>query len=158
MTTTYGYDWMKHVTGVSMTRAGTTQTRTFVYDNAGRLTSATNPENGTVTYTYNADNTLQDRHDAKGQDTVYTYDSKKRVTMIQRYPTGKSNAEDTWQRVTYSYETNPYSTTFSQYTTGGWRQCSMPHCPPGRRSRRCIRIIRRARWWGRACRWVRRVQ
>jgi YD repeat-containing protein len=37
---------MNHVTGVSMTRAGTTQTRTFVYDNAGRLTSATNPENG----------------------------------------------------------------------------------------------------------------
>jgi len=46
LTTTYTYDWMNHVTGVSMTRAGTTQTRTFVYDNAGRLTSATNPENG----------------------------------------------------------------------------------------------------------------
>ncbi len=84
----------------------------------GGWASATNPENGTVTYTYNSDNTLQYKHDAKGQDTVYTYDSQKRVTMIQRYPTGKSNAEDTCQRVTYSYDTNPYSTTFSQYTTG----------------------------------------
>ncbi len=118
LTTSYTYDWMNHVSQATMARGGTTQTRTFVYDNAGRLTSATNPENGTVSYTYNSDNTLQYKHDAKGQDTVYTYDSQKRVTMIQRYPTGKSNAEDTCQRVTYSYDTNPYSTTFSQYTTG----------------------------------------
>jgi RHS repeat-associated protein len=114
LTTTYTYDWMNHVTGVTMTRAGTTQTRSFVYDNAGRLTSATNPENGTVTYTYNSDNTLQDKHDARGQDTVYTYDSLKRLTMIKKYPTGRSNSEDTCQRVTYSYDTNPYSSTFTQ--------------------------------------------
>jgi YD repeat-containing protein len=44
---------------------------TFVYNNAGLLTSATNPENGTVTYTYGSDNTLQRKHDARGQDTVY---------------------------------------------------------------------------------------
>ena len=66
-----------------------TQTRTFVYDDSGRLTSAANPENGTVSYYYNADNTLWYRHDAKGQDTVYTYDSKKRVSMLQRYPIGE---------------------------------------------------------------------
>jgi RHS repeat-associated protein len=118
LTTTYAYDWMNHVTSVSMTRAGTTQTRSFVYDSAGRLTSATNPENGTVTYTYNSDNTLQDKHDAKGQDTVYTYDSQKRVTMIQRYPNGKNNGEDQCQRVTYSYDTNPYSSTFSNNSHG----------------------------------------
>jgi len=80
LTTSYAYDWMKHLTGVTMARGKATQTRTFVYDDAGRLTSAMNPENGTVTYTYNADNTLQVKHDAKGQDTVYTYDSAKHVT------------------------------------------------------------------------------
>jgi YD repeat-containing protein len=88
LTTSYTYDWMKHVSGVSMTRAGTTQTRTFVYNNAGLLTSAANPENGTVSYYYNSDNTLQYKHDAKGQDTVYTYDGQKRVTMTQQYPYG----------------------------------------------------------------------
>ena len=126
LTTSYSYDWMNHVTQVAMTRGSTTQYRTFVYDSVGRLTSAANPENGTVTYTYNSDNTLQDKHDAKGQDTVYTYDSKKRVTMVQRYPSGKNNAEDTWQRVTYSYDTNPYSSTFSHNTTGRLAAVSYP--------------------------------
>jgi len=48
LTTTYTYDWMNHVSGVSMTRGSTTQTRTFVYHDTGTLASATNPENGTV--------------------------------------------------------------------------------------------------------------
>ena len=108
LATTYAYDWMNHVSQVTMARAGTTQTRTFVYSDAGLLTSATNPENGTVSYTYNADNTLQKKHDANGLDTVYTYDSKKRVTVVQ----------DNCRQVTYAYDTNPYSTTFSQNTTG----------------------------------------
>ena len=42
----------------------------------------------------NTDNTLQYKHDAKGQDTVYTYDALKRVTQVQRYPLGKTLAED----------------------------------------------------------------
>src|SRR6202012_4273056 len=99
LTTSYAYDWMKHVTGGTMARpttswsgtvcsepgGSTTQTRTFVYDSAGRLTSATNPENGTVTYTYNADNTLYKKQDAKGGSTIYSYDSLKRVVQTQGY-------------------------------------------------------------------------
>jgi YD repeat-containing protein len=38
LSTSYTYYWMNHVTGVSMPRGSTTQTRSFVYDNAGRLT------------------------------------------------------------------------------------------------------------------------
>ena len=118
LTTSYTYDWMNHLTGVSMPRGGITQTRSFVYNDAGQLISATNPESGTVTYTYNADNTLNYKHDAKGQDTVYTYDTKKRVTMIQRYPRGKTAPEDTSQRVTYQYDTNTLAPDFALYLTG----------------------------------------
>jgi RHS repeat-associated protein len=118
LTTTYTYDWMNHVTGVSMPRSGTTQNRSFVYDNVGRLTSATNPENGTVSYAYNSDNTLQKKTDARAQQTVYTYDSLKRLTMMQYYPLGTANPEDGCQRVTYSYDTNPYVASFSQNSYG----------------------------------------
>src|SRR5689334_8589704 len=101
---------MGHVTQVSMPRGSTTQTRTFVYNSLGQLTSATNPENGTVTYTYNPTGTLATKTDAKNQQTVYTYDSKNRVTMVQRYPATAPMyipQEDTCQRVTYTYDTNP---------------------------------------------------
>ena len=143
LTTSYTYDWMNHVSCVDMDRGGTPtaattyvsngvtcttlflsgtgtrQTRTFVYDTGGRLTSATNPENGTVTYTYNSDNTLQKKQDANGQDTVYTYDSLKRVTQIQPYffVSGRSIL-DTCGTVTYTYDTNPVNPNFSQNSQG----------------------------------------
>jgi len=98
LTTSYTYDWMNHVSQSSMTRNGVTQTRTFAYNDAGLLTSATNPENGTVAYYYNADNTLHYSQDAKGQQTVYTYDTYKRLIEVQRFPTGQGNAEDVCQR------------------------------------------------------------
>jgi YD repeat-containing protein len=110
--TSYGYDWMKHLTSVNMTRGAIQQTRGFVYDDAGRLTSATNPENGTVLLYYNADGTLQYRHDAKGQETVYSYDGTKRVSTIQRYPAGRNNTEVLCQRVIYTYDTNPAGEVF----------------------------------------------
>jgi RHS repeat-associated protein len=129
LTTSYTYDWMNHVTGVSMPRpnvsyasngtcsesGSTTQTRTFVYDNVGRLTSATNPENGTVSYVYNSDNTLNYKTDAKGQQTVYTYDTEKRVTMVQRYPQGQNHAEDQCQRVTYTWDSPGNSSAVNTY-------------------------------------------
>jgi RHS repeat-associated protein len=103
-TTSYTYDWMNHLIGSSMTRGSTTQTRTFVYNNAGQLTSATNPETGTVTYTYSADTTLWGKTDANGQLTVYGYDASKRVTSVHVYPYGWSYGEDPCQLVTYGYD------------------------------------------------------
>ena len=46
------------------------------------LTSATNPENGTVSYTYNADGTLASKKDANGNTETYTYDAYQRLTGI----------------------------------------------------------------------------
>ena len=46
------------------------------------LTSATNPENGTVSYTYNADGTLASKKDANGNTETYTYDTYQRLTSI----------------------------------------------------------------------------
>ena len=74
-TTTYTYDVLNHLIGVSMPRRMpggnvVTQTRTFNYSGA-YLLSSTNPENGTVSYGYNADGTLASKTDAKGQTILY---------------------------------------------------------------------------------------
>jgi len=45
--------------GENMPRSTGTQTRTFAYNSTTQfLASATNPENGMISYTYNADSTL----------------------------------------------------------------------------------------------------
>ena len=93
--TGYTYDQLNHLTLVSMPRSTAggpvTQTRTFVYTPttystlippALWLTSATNPENGTVSYTYNADGTLASKLDANGNTETYSYDSYQRLTGI----------------------------------------------------------------------------
>ena len=93
--TTYTYDQFNHLTQVSMPRTTgyglVTQTRTFVYASttystltlpAVWLTSATNPESGTTSYTYNADGTLASKKDANGNTETYTYDAYQRLTGI----------------------------------------------------------------------------
>jgi len=118
--TTYTYDTLGHLTGVSMPRPSGTQTRTFNYGNppGTQLLSTTNPENGTVTYTYNSDNTLATKTDAKSQQVQYSYDSYKRVTEIRRGTYSGTFTEDTCQREDYSYDTNPYDGTFSSNIAG----------------------------------------
>jgi RHS repeat-associated protein len=111
--TGYTYDEMEHLTQVSMTRGGVTQTRSFVYD-AGThlLTSETHPETGTTSYAYYTAGSpdpstldlLYSKTDAKGQVTKYDYDPYDRVAAIHRYPGGLNNAEDICQRVVYTYD------------------------------------------------------
>ena len=85
--TNYTYNVRDQLTLVSMPRGSTTQTRTFNYDLAtGRLSSATNPENGTVSYVYNADGTLFSKSDARNQRTEFSYDSFGRVIQKRGYP------------------------------------------------------------------------
>jgi YD repeat-containing protein len=85
--TSNAYDRLNHLTQVAMPRNTAngpyTQTRTFAYDpTTQRLTSATNPENGTVSYTYNADGTWATKKDDTGNTESYNYDSYGRLTAI----------------------------------------------------------------------------
>ncbi len=93
--TTYTYDQFNHLTQVAMPRSTAngmkTQTRTFAYTATAHpninlpalwLTSATNPESGTVSYTYNSDGTLASKTDANGNTETYTYDVYQRLTSI----------------------------------------------------------------------------
>jgi YD repeat-containing protein len=106
LATNYAYTPANQLTGVSMTRGNVTQTRTFLY-NGSDLVSATNPENGTVTYAYDNSHHVTSRTDGMGQQTQYTYDSYGRVTEVQYYPV--SGWEDTTQRVVYYYDAIPYN-------------------------------------------------
>jgi len=83
-----------------MLRAGVTQTRSFGWTGSD-LTSAANPENGTVNYTYDNAHHVLTRTDAKGQQTQYTYDIYGRLTLTKHLVGG---TEDLTQRVTYYYD------------------------------------------------------
>jgi RHS repeat-associated protein len=112
--TTYTYDMLNHLTSVSMPRGSNNQPRTFNYTSGTtvgiNLLSATNPENGQVTYTYNSDNTIHTKTDAKNQTFTYAYDSYKRVTQIS---VGSTTLR------TFMYDTNTLDGTFSgSYTAG----------------------------------------
>src|SRR5438045_3924130 len=107
-----------------MPRSNGTQTRTFVYSGSDMI-SATNPENGTVTYTYDASHHVTQRTDNMGQQTRYSYDAYGRLAQVQHWGTfydQNTNVtafqEQTNQRVTYSYDSNPLDGTYSQNTLG----------------------------------------
>src|ERR1700722_10203151 len=114
--TNYSYDILNHLTLASMPRGANTQNRTFNYNSGttvtGFLQSATNPENGTVTYTYNSpSNTLASKTDAKNQKLTYQYDSYNRLTSVTLSPSTVLR--------TYYYDTNPLDTTgFSKNISG----------------------------------------
>jgi len=112
--TNYTSSRVNQLLQVQMPRGSVTQYRTFVYS-GHLLQSATHPESGTTSYTYNGDYTLATRTDAKGQRTEYSYDSLKRVTVVRYFIGG---IEDPNQRVDYRYDWNPYDPSFSQYAQG----------------------------------------
>jgi RHS repeat-associated protein len=111
--TSYTYTPANQITGVSMTRGNVTQTRTFLY-NGSDLVTAANPENGTVTYTYDNSHHVTSRTDAMGQQTQYTYDSYGRLSEVQYYyyfpndDPADQYQEWTPERVNYSYDSGQY--------------------------------------------------
>src|SRR6185369_10987759 len=74
--TYYTYDVLDDLTGVTQGA----QSRTFVYDSLKRLTSAANPESGTVTYGYDANGNLTSKTDARSITTTIAYDALNRIT------------------------------------------------------------------------------
>jgi RHS repeat-associated protein len=109
--TTYTYDQFNHLTNVTGAQA-----RTFVWTPNGDLYTATNPENGTVTYAYTIPHQLSTRTDAKGQQTKYTYDGYGRLSQVQHLLS--NGQEDPNQRWTYYYDGNTSDTTFT--AQNGW--------------------------------------
>jgi YD repeat-containing protein len=83
--TTYRYDTLGNLTGVSQG----SMTRSFVYDSASRLVSATNPESGTTCYQYDANGNVVKRirpaanqgNPAVTVTTNYQYDPLNRLTL-----------------------------------------------------------------------------
>ncbi len=115
--TNYTYSELNQLLTVSMPRGAVTQTRTFVYHaTTQRLTSTTNPENGTTTNYYNADGTLAYKIDAKLQKISYDYDSLMRVTAVHRFTDGVN--EDTMQRTNFEYDANSVVPSFSANVNG----------------------------------------
>ena len=106
--TCYTYDALKNLLTVRMPRSTGTQTRTFSYQTGTSwLMSATNPENGTVTYTRDAAGHVLTRGDAKGQTTAYSYDSFSRLSQVTRAPGGNSGTNvDACQTENYTYDSS----------------------------------------------------
>ena len=88
--TKYTYDAIGDLTGVTQNaQSSSAQSRTYAYDDLGRMTSESNPESGTTSYTYDADSScgtskgdLVKKVDAVGNTTCYTYDALHRSTNI----------------------------------------------------------------------------
>jgi RHS repeat-associated protein len=90
--TDYSYDVLDDLTGVTQKGGSTSanwRNRSFAYDSLARLTSSTNPETGTITYTYDADNNLKTKKAPSPNQiatgtatatTAYTYDALNRIT------------------------------------------------------------------------------
>ncbi|MFN0140934.1 MAG: RHS repeat domain-containing protein, partial [Pyrinomonadaceae bacterium] len=95
--TNYVYDILNNLTTVTQG----VQTRTFAYNSLSRLTSATNPESGTLSYGYDSNGNLTQKTDARSITTTYTYDALNRVT--NRAYTNEPSGSET-PDVTYFYD------------------------------------------------------
>jgi RHS repeat-associated protein len=92
--TTYTYNPMDELLKVTQG----SQTRTYAWDTLQRMSSATNPESGTVSYGYDSNSNLTSRKDARNITTTYSYDNLNRLT-------GATYNDGVTPNVTYTYNT-----------------------------------------------------
>lgn len=107
--TSYAYD----VLGNLRTVTQGSQARTFAYDSLSRMTSATNPETGTIAYAYDANGNLLTKTDARLTMATYIYDGLNRVTQSS-YGNGTAVATPT---VTYGYDSSSASNSKGKLTS-----------------------------------------
>jgi YD repeat-containing protein len=89
--TTYNYDVLGNLTQVNQGD----QTRTFSYSSLGRLRTASNPESGTISYSYYDSGDLHTKTDARQITTTMTYDPLHQI-LTKSY-------SDSTPAVTYEY-------------------------------------------------------
>ena len=82
--TSYDYDAADNLRTVNQGA----QTRTYVYDSLKRLTSATNPESGTISYQYDENGNVRVKSDARGVSVHSEYDALNRP--MRRWYNGSS--------------------------------------------------------------------
>lgn len=88
--TSYEYDTVDNLTSVHQGA----QVRSFAYDSLKRLTSAMNPESGTVGYQYDENGNLRAKTDARGVSAHFSYDALNRATR-RWYNASNSLADQT---------------------------------------------------------------
>jgi RHS repeat-associated protein len=93
--TDYVYDALGRLTLISQG----IQTRSFNYDNLGRLLTETLPETGTTSYIYDENSNVISKTDSRGITTTYTYDELDRITY-RSYTDGTP-------AVNYFYDSQP---------------------------------------------------
>jgi RHS repeat-associated protein len=103
--TKYEYDTLGNLITVTQRKgtSGAIQTRTFAYDSLKRLTSAANPESGTISYQYDNNGNLTQKTDARGIVSTYLYDA-----LNRNYSIAYSNDPANTPSVTRTYD-NPAS-------------------------------------------------
>lgn len=83
METDYSYDALSNLISVTQwggaSGSSGARTRSFSYDSLSRLLSATNPETGTVAYTFDANGNVSAKTDARGVVTNFGYDALGRL-------------------------------------------------------------------------------